>query len=495
MSSVKKETALPLSLYRAEQVRAMDRYAIDQVGIAGQVLMERAGQAAWDLLIDKWPQATKIAVFCGPGNNGGDGYVVARLAKEAGLTVHLYSKVTEKALQGDAKTVAEQWLEAGGEIKVWNIKEVESVDVVVDGLFGTGLDRSVEGEMAALIDDINRLNVPILALDIASGLHADSGASLGSTVCAAATISFIGLKQGLFTGEGIAQSGEVYYDALSVPAAVLASQACSSKCFSPSAPYLPKRKKTAHKGAFGHLLVVGGECGFSGAIQMAATAALRSGAGLVTVATRKEHAALLNLTRPELMVQGVEKPSGLLPLLRKASVVAVGPGLGQSRWAQWLLASAMDCSVPLVVDADALNLIAKEPIKKDHWVLTPHPGEAARLLGVTIEKVESDRFSAIKALQDKYGGTIVLKGAGTLVFDGKELTVNQSGNPGMASGGMGDVLTGVIAALLAQGLSLSESARLGVWLHGKAGDSAAENGERGLLASDLMDPLRVLVNR
>jgi NAD(P)H-hydrate epimerase len=495
MSSIKKETAIPLSLYRAEQVRAMDRYAIDKVGIAGQVLMERAGQAAWNLLLDKWPRAAKIAVFCGPGNNGGDGYVVARLAKAAGRTVCLYSMVTEKTLQGDAKKAAQQWLAEGGEIKVWNHEEEGAFDVIVDGLLGTGLDRPVEGEMAALIDDMNHLKVPILALDIASGLHADSGASLGRTICAAATISFIGLKQGLFTGEGVAHSGEVYYDALSVPSAVLASQSCSSSYFSPSTPYLPKRKKTAHKGAFGHVLVVGGESGFSGAIQMAASAALRSGAGLVTVATRKEHAALLNLTRPELMVQGVEKPSELLSLLQKASIVAIGPGLGQSRWAQRLLSSVIECSVPSVVDADALNIIAKEPLKKDNWVLTPHPGEAARLLGLTIEKVESDRFRAIKTLQEKYGGVIVLKGAGTLVFDGEELTVNSSGNPGMASGGMGDVLTGVIAALLAQGLSLSESARLGAWLHGKAGDSAAERGERGLLASDLMNPLREWVNR
>ncbi|RLA20206.1 MAG: NAD(P)H-hydrate dehydratase, partial [Gammaproteobacteria bacterium] len=196
-----------------------------------------------------------------------------------------------------------------------------------------------------------------------------------------------------------------------------------------------------------------------------------------------------------LMVHGIDKRVDLAPLLKKSSVAAVGPGLGQTVWAQNLLAELLDTAMPLVVDADALNLLAKEPFKRDNWVLTPHPGEAARLLGITIKEIESDRFSSVKALQKKYGGVVVLKGAGTLIFDGSEMVINTTGNPGMASGGMGDVLSGVIAALLAQGLSLSQSARFGVWLHGKAGDIAAKEGERGLLASDLLRPLRVLVNQ
>jgi len=495
LSSPEKEVILPVQLYRAEQVRAMDRQAIEIVGIPGLILMERAGKAAWELLQKKWPGAINIAVFCGPGNNGGDGYVVARLAKEAGLTVHLYSSTESSRLKGDAATVCQLWLDAGGGLEKPLSPNKKNFDLVVDGLLGTGLDRLVDGEMATVINEINSMDVPVLALDIASGLHSDKGASLGTSVDAEATISFIGLKQGLFTGEGVALSGEVYYDSLDVPESVLTSQQSESKRFTADGTCLPKREKTAHKGLFGHVLVAGGERGFSGAVQMAASAALRAGAGLVSLATRSEHAALLNLVRPELMVHGIDKRVDLAPLLKKSSVAAVGPGLGQTVWAQNLLAELLDTAMPLVVDADALNLLAKEPFKRDNWVLTPHPGEAARLLGITIKEIESDRFSSVKALQKKYGGVVVLKGAGTLIFDGSEMVINTTGNPGMASGGMGDVLSGVIAALLAQGLSLSQSARLGVWLHGKAGDIAAKEGERGLLASDLLRPLRVLVNQ
>ncbi len=496
-STAEKETILPAPLYCAEQVRAMDRHAIEILNIPGLTLMERAGKAAWELLLERWPNAKVIAVFCGPGNNGGDGYVIARLAKEAGLEVHLYSTTESACLKGDAATVCQRWLEAGGDNKKPSKLDETDLDLIVDALLGTGLDRPVEGEIATTIDKINGLNVPVLALDVASGLHSDKGALLGVAIEAEATISFIGLKQGLFTGAGAALSGEIYFDSLGVPEAVLTSQLKSSERFSPDSPYLPKRKKSAHKGLFGHVLVIGGDCGFSGAAQMAASAALRSGAGLVSVATREEHAPLLNLVHPELMVHGVSQKAdaGFRLLLERATVAAVGLGLGQGVWGQALLAELIETNLPLVVDADALNLLAKEPLKRGNWVLTPHSGEAARLLSTTVKEVEADRFSAVRKLQEKFGGVVVLKGAGTVVFDGAEVTINTTGNPGMASGGMGDVLSGVIAALLAQGLSLSQAARLGVWLHGKAADLATLDGERGLLASDLFAPLRALVNR
>jgi NAD(P)H-hydrate epimerase len=493
--TLEKETILPVQLYCAEQVRAMDRYAIERLNIPSLTLMESAGKAAWELLLERWPNAKVIAVFCGPGNNGGDGYVVARLAKEAGLEVHLYSTTKSDCLKGDAAIVCQRWMEVGGVNEKQSRFGETSLDLIVDALLGTGLDRLVEGEIATAIDEINSVNVPVLALDIASGLHSDKGALLGVAVEAEATISFIGLKQGLFTGAGAALSGEIYFDSLGVPEVVLTSQLKSSERFAPSSPCLPKRKKSAHKGLFGHVLVVGGACGFSGAAQMAASAALRSGAGLVSVATRKEHAPLLNLMHSELMVHGVNQKIDLRLLLERATVAAVGLGLGQAVWGQELLAELIATNLPLVVDADALNLLAKEPLKRGNWILTPHPGEAARLLGMTAKEVEDDRFSAVRKLQEKLGGIVILKGAGTVVFDGSELTINTTGNPGMASGGMGDVLSGVIAALLAQGLSLSKAARLGVWLHGKAADLSAVDGERGLLASDLLGPLRELVNR
>jgi len=258
----------------------------------------------------------------------------------------------------------------------------------------------------------------------------------------------------------------------------------------------PSRQRNAHKGHYGHVLVVGGDRGMSGAARLAGEAAARSGAGLVSIATRPEHAAMLSVTRPELMAHGVWDEHGLRKLLAGATVVAAGPGLGKSLWARTLLSVLLAEDRPMVVDADALNLLAQAPLRREHWVLTPHPGEAARLLGVSIEAVQADRFRAVVAIQARYGGVCVLKGAGSLVFPGAQQAVAlcSAGNPGMASGGMGDVLTGMIAGLLAQGLAPRVAARLGVYLHAAAGDQAAASGERGLLAGDLMPGLQRLVN-
>ncbi|MBI5461258.1 MAG: NAD(P)H-hydrate dehydratase [Gammaproteobacteria bacterium] len=255
------------------------------------------------------------------------------------------------------------------------------------------------------------------------------------------------------------------------------------------------RARDAHKGDFGHVLVIGGQPGMSGAARLAGEAAARVGAGLVSIATHPQHAAVLNNGRPELMCHAVANAETLKPVLERASVLAVGPGLGQSDWARGLLATVWDTDVPMIVDADALNLLAQEPMRRDRWVLTPHPGEAARLLGCSTAEVQADRLAAVRHIQARYGGVAVLKGAGSLIADGSHCRVCSAGNPGMASGGMGDVLTGVIAGLYAQGLSLTESAAAGVLLHALAADSAAQrDGERGLLASDLLPELRRWVN-
>lgn len=254
------------------------------------------------------------------------------------------------------------------------------------------------------------------------------------------------------------------------------------------------REPTDDKGHFGHVLVVGGDFGMSGAVRLAGEAAARTGSGLVSVATRPEHAAIISAAVPELMCHGVEDRQSLLSLLQGATVVAIGPGLGQSQWAQSFFGVLLQSNLPMVADADALNLLAAEPMKKDNWVLTPHPGEAARLLGQTVEEVQSDRVAAAVELQKKYGGVVALKGAGTVVVNGDGVIgICKEGNPGMATGGMGDVLTGVIAGLLAQGVSPGQAARLGVCLHARAGDLAAEEGQRGMLASDLFPFLRRLL--
>jgi len=260
--------------------------------------------------------------------------------------------------------------------------------------------------------------------------------------------------------------------------------------------YLPPRARNAHKGNFGHALVIGGDYGMAGAIRLAGEACARVGAGLVSIATHPKHISIVTSARPELLCFGIDKIRDIDKPLGTATVIAIGPGLGQSKWSKQLFKKALTTDLPKVLDADALNLLAKKPSYRNDWILTPHPGEAARLLKTTIDNIQSDRFTAAYKLQKNYGGTIVLKGANTIIFDASGKTnVCTAGNPGMASGGMGDVLTGVIVGLLAQGANMQQAAEIGVHIHAMAGDIAAQEGERGLLALDLMPHLRTLVNQ
>lgn len=489
---------LPLALYRAEHVRALDRAAIEQEGIPGLELMERAGRAAFLALRERWPQARRLGVACGGGNNAGDGYVVARLASAHGLEVSVWQLGDADRLQGAAREAYARMQAAGVNPVPFEAGALAGVDVLVDALFGTGLDRAVEGTWAEAVTAINGSGRPVLAIDIPSGLHADTGRVLGVAVRAALTVSFIGLKQGMFTGAGGEHCGRIVFDDLGVPPSVYETVAADARRLRTGSfsGLLGRRERTAHKGDFGHVLLIGGAPGFGGATRMAGEAALRVGAGLVSLATHPEHTASLTATRPELMCHGVEEPGDLQILLARATVLGIGPGLGQSEWSEALLDAALAAQQPLVVDADALNLLARrEPPRRGHWILTPHPGEAARLLGSSGAEVQSDRFAAAQALAARYRAVVVLKGAGTLVLaPGGEMGVCDAGNPGMASGGMGDVLTGVLAGLLAQRLSLQQAAALGVALHAEAADVAAADGQRGLLASDLMPFLRRLAN-
>ncbi len=490
-------TDLPCGLFRAEQVRELDRLAIEEFDVPGYTLMTRAAAAALRELRRCWPHARRLVVLCGTGNNGGDGYVLARLAVEAGLTARVLTLGDQQALIGDAATARNDWMNSGGHAVAFAPDGLDDADVVVDGLLGTGLQRELSGQWREAVEAVNAHAAPVLALDIPSGLHADTGAVLGAAVYSALTVSFIGLKRGLFTGEGPDRCGEVVFDDLGVPAGVYLSVPPAATRIEGDVlrRLLPPRPRGAHKGRFGHVLVVGGDHGMTGAVRMAAEAAARGGAGLVSVATRREHAAAIAAVRPELMCHGVDAAADLHPLLERATVVAIGPGLGQSPWAQRLLGTVLDTDLPLVVDADALNLLAREPGSRGHWVLTPHPGEAARLLGTSAAEVQADRFAAVEALADAFDGVVVLKGAGTLVHArGGGTYLCDRGNPGMASGGMGDVLTGVIASLLAQGLDLEDAARAGVFAHAMAADVAAGGGERGLMALDLLPELRQLLN-
>lgn len=485
------------SLYTAAQVRRIDRAAIERLGIPGLELMRRAAVGAYATLRRRWPQARRMVLLAGNGNNGGDAFLLGRLALLDGLAVDAVALSERSA--GDAAQARAAFVEAGGRIRIADAEtEFADADVCIDGLFGTGLGRPIEGAAAALIARLEVLRPPVLALDLPSGLDADSGARFGPCVRADATVSFIAWKRGLFTADAADVCGERELASLDVPAAAFDGIDADAGLLDASiACVLAPRGSNVNKSHYGHVLAIGGDEGMGGAIRLAGEAALRSGAGLVSVATRPAQVLAINAARPELMAHAVDGEAALRPLLARASVVAVGPGLGQAAWGRSLFDTALTCGKPLLLDADALNLLAQAPrALPAQTVLTPHPGEAARLLGCDTATIQRDRYAAVRALARRYAAVVVLKGAGSLIADPSgRVAVCPWGNPGMASGGMGDVLTGVIAALLAQRLSAWDAARLGVALHARAGDLAAADAPRGLIASDLFESLRRLVNR
>jgi len=488
---------LPYDLYRAEQVRELDRLAIDYYGLSANSLMETAGQVLFEKIRHYWPRMRNIAVLVGGGNNAGDGYVVARLARQVGIMVEVYQLVAPDRLQGAARHAWEEAEAAGVSMIGYDGQRIDGHELIVDALLGTGLQGEVCGLWAEAITAVNEADCPVVAVDVPSGLCADSGRVLGAAVRADLTVTFIGLKRGLLTNDGPDHCGRLQFSDLHVPEEVYGHLAPAAQRidYEALASLLPPRRRNAHKGESGHVLVIGGELGMSGAVRMAAEAAARIGAGLVSVATRREHAAILSGACPELMCHGVEQLAQLEPLLQRADVVAIGPGLGIDAWGQAMLGRILETHLPVVLDADALNLLAIEPLRHDKWVLTPHPGEAGRLLGCSSAEIQADRFIAAAALEASFGGVVVLKGAGSLVLSGDgETALCDAGNPGMATGGMGDVLSGVIAGLIAQGLRLREAARLGVAMHAAAADIAAAAGERGMMATDLLPHLRSLAN-
>lgn len=486
-----------IPLYRAAEVRELDRIAIEEQGIPGYTLMSRAGEAAFNVLKDVWPDARRILVLCGNGNNGGDGYVVARLAKVAGLDVRVMHVGESERVRGDARTAMDAAGEAGVVPEGFSADRPGQADVLIDALLGTGLERPVTDDMLDAVKAMNCHPAPVLAIDIPTGLHADTGAVLGEAVRATHTTTFIGRKRGLYTGFGPEYAGTLHFADLGVPHDIYSGVRNDTWLYERAllASVLPPRSRCQHKGANGHVLVIGGDHGMAGAARLAGEAAARTGAGLVSVATHPEHVAAISGQCPEIMTHGVEAGRSLLPLLERATTLAIGPGLGSSAWSRELFDAAMHSELPMVVDADGLNLLAQQRQQRKHWVLTPHPGEAARLLRCTVDDVQRDRFAAVRALVERYAGTVLLKSAGTVIGNGGGFSVCPAGNPGMASGGMGDVLTGIVAALLAQGLSCNDAATAGAFVHGAAADAAAAaNGERGLLARDVINGLRRQVN-
>jgi len=484
---------LPLPLFSAAQVRELDARLI-AAGTSGFELMSRAAHAIWRALRRRWPDAGVLTVLAGRGNNAGDGYLVAALALRAGWQVQVLAVGDPAQLQGDAALARDQARAAGVPIQSWE-QQAELRGVVLDALLGTGLQGAVREPYAQVIRLLNASGLPVLAVDVPSGLCADTGQVLSEAVRAELTVTLIGLKLGLFTGQSADFRGALQFDDLQADPALVAAQAFAAQRLAPiSLPHLVARSPLVHKGQLGHVLVVGGDRGFAGAGLLAAQSALRAGAGLVSLATRGEHVSAAQARLPEVMAASVASANQLMALGAHASVWVVGPGLGQGAWGRSLLSAAAASDAVQVWDADALNLLAQAVVQLPVGVvLTPHPGEAARLLGISSAEVQADRPAAARALAQRYQAVCVLKGAGTLIAapDGG-LWLCDRGHPAMAGAGLGDVLAGFIGALLAQGLAALPAAQLAVYLHACAGERLALQG-RGLAASDLCAVIRELL--
>lgn len=482
----------PLSLHDAAQVRALDARLM-AAGTPGAVLMQRAAQAAWRALRRRWPQLRKLCVLAGPGNNAGDGYLLAVLARRAGWDVQVYSLADPARLRDAAAQAYAEACAQGLQVQPWHAEAVLD-GLLVDAMLGTGLAGELREPYASAVARINASGLPCLALDIPSGLCADTGRLWGAAVRADLTVTFIALKLGLFTGAGPDQVGELCFADLQADAALCAAApAMAQRLTAGNLQRLPARPRTTHKGRCGRLLVVGGERGYGGAALLAAQSGLRGGAGMVSLATREEHVAGALARCPELMVRGLLSSGQLLALLPGHDVLVVGPGLGQGAWGRSLLTAAAQFEGAQVWDADALNLLAAGRVQiRAGAVLTPHPGEAARLLGCSLVEVQDDRPAAALRLAQRYQAVVVLKGAGSLVTDGHTLCLCEHGHPAMAGPGLGDVLAGLIGALLAQGLAALPASELAVWLHARAGERLGQAG-RGLLASELVGVIRELL--
>jgi len=541
MSNWLEVNKLPLALYRADQVRALDQLIIEQFQVAGYELMSRAARGAFDFLKSYWPELIsaetnnsqidnspadniqtlnsnlinskqarkKIAVFVGTGNNGGDGYLIARLAHEEGLLVHVYQVGDELRLQGDARRARQSFVDCGGQLKSVNaLSDIEfDFDLAIDALLGTGIDRDLSGFWLILIQALNANAAPLFSIDIPSGLNADTGCIMAAAVKADATISFIGLKQGLLTADGPDHCGELVFSGLGAPDQAYEIIAADTYQIDPAVlnKVLVPRKASTHKGECGHVLIIGGSAGYSGAVSLTALAALRAGAGLVSLVVDPLVVSIVAGQTPEIMVHAGNINKSLLQLIERVDVIAIGPGLGQSEWAMELLELVFASSKTLIVDADGLNLLVKlnnekvnqaeKSISRNNWALTPHPGEAARLLNTDVASIKADRFAAISSIVEQFKATVVLKGVGSLVAsDNFPVSLCSAGNPGMATAGMGDVLTGIISSLSAQGLDLHTACEAAVYLHARAADIAAGDQPRGLIATDLMPAIRQLCN-
>jgi len=500
------------ALYQASEIKHIEQTAAASGGYPMYDLMEKAGMTVWQFARIHWPGLSKISVICGKGNNAGDGFVLARLAANEGKDVQVLVVEPDTEFKGDALVAYQAMIEQGIKPRQFSLSLLRNQDLIVDAILGTGLSGPLRENFHRVIETVNSFiesceednRTPVLSIDIPSGLASDTGYANPVAIQANRTLTFIAIKSGMVTGHARACCGKIDLDSLGID---IDAMETSPQQHFPAVAWLdesdklihnlPKRSKVSHKGDHGHLLLVGGDYGFGGAILMSAIAAARCGVGMLTILTRDAHVAPILGQCPEAMIRsvsGADDPA-LKKILSSVDAVVIGPGLGQEEWGAGLLTMICTTELPILIDADALNLLALNHCQNEQWVMTPHPGEAGRLLGVNTSDIQEDRYSAVIRLQETFSGVAVLKGAGSLIIDQNQcITVCDEGNPGMASAGMGDILSGIIGSLLAQGVENSLAARTGVALHARAGDLAAMNGQKGLMATDLITPLRMLVN-
>ncbi len=479
-------------VYTGRECRELDRIAIEEFGIPGFDLMKRAGQAAFSELLARWPDASSVTILCGKGNNAGDGYIIAGLAREIGMAVQLVQLGDAAELAGDAAR-ARDWAIGRGVAVEPGPQRALRGDVLVDALLGTGISGELRPSYREQVEIANGSGIGVLAVDVPTGVDADTGAACDPAIKADVTVTFIGRKLGLVTGPGASLCGSLVLAALGVPDQVYDSVAGAALLVNDDLPALPARDVNAYKQALGHLVVIGGDRNMGGAALMAGEAALRSGAGLVSVVTRAAHRPAILARRPELMVVDADDAEGRHDVLARATTVVLGPGLGRAGWGENLAREAVGLGKPAVIDADGLYWLAAGSLEPSAPVIiTPHSGEAATLLDRTSAAIQADRVTAVKDLAAKVGGVAVLKGAGTLIAELRGSTsvltgICGHGNPGMASAGMGDVLSGIVGGLLAQQQAPLDAAVRGVCLHSAAADLVARQvGQRSMLATDLL---------
>ncbi|WP_395374650.1 NAD(P)H-hydrate dehydratase [Marinicella sp. W31] len=474
-------------LYSSKQCRQLDQLLADHLGISSFNLMQQAGAAVYQHI----QHIPNVLIVAGVGNNAGDGYIIAELIRSNGYQATVWAVSPPDQLSDDALKAAQQYLAQGG--TVIDKKPRKSFQLIIDALFGTGLNRPITGVFSEAVDWINQQSAPVLAVDIPSGLNADTGVIEGTAVRAHQTITMICHKPGLHTMHGKDLCGELMLESLNMndeknhwsakvtPQAALLDEKLLSE-------HLTQNPHACHKGSFGHVLIAGGQAGMPGAILLTAEAALRSGCGSTTLLSHPDHAASLPLRLPEAMSQAFD---GKQPkLLKTPQAVAVGMGLGSSHWSQQLLESMFALNKPCVIDADALRLISQHKIPANS-VMTPHPGEAAFLLDTDIASIQKNRLATCLTLSNRYQAVVVLKGSGTIISDGQQLFICPYGSANLATAGSGDVLSGIIAGLMAQGHHALLAAQLGVIWHAITGERSHK--KRSLIASDISHELHLYI--